>query len=177
MNRREFINTTTAGTAAAAMAPLAVGPWPCRCPEGGRRLSSCCVEGTGIFRYDLGLVEFSALLVLGALLYGWYARKLRPHGRITGFVATCYGAIRFGLDFFRETTAGNGVSTPDLRYFGLTIAQYFSIAFFLAGIYLLVRKPRPHDDDYAKESDYQAKLKAEAEATDATSTSTTPPES
>ena len=147
-----------------AVTPLAVGPWPCRCPEGGRRLSSCCVEGTGIFRYDLGLVEFSALLVLGALLYGWYGRTLRPHGRITGFVAACYGTIRFSLDFFRETTAGNGVSTPDLRYFGLTIAQYFSVAFFLAGIYLLVRKPRPHDDDYAKESDYQAKAKAKAEA-------------
>ena len=100
----------------------AVGPWPCR----------GCAEGEVIYRYDLGLFEFVALLVLGALLYGWFARTIRPHGRITGFVAALYGPIRFTLDFFRETEAGKGVSIPDVRYFGLTTAQYFSIAFFLA---------------------------------------------
>ena len=136
-------------------APFAVGPWPCR----------SCADGELIYRYDLGLMEFLLLLVLGALLYGWFARTERPHGRITGFVAAAYGPIRFTLDFFRETDAGKGVSIPDVRYLGLTTAQYFSLAFFLAGVYLLVRKPRPHDDDYAKESDYQARMAAEAAET------------
>ena len=45
------------------------------------------------------------------------------------------------------------------------------MAFVLAGIYLLLRKPRPHDDSYAKESDYQAKLKAEEAAAEATGAS------
>ena len=83
----------------------------------------------------------------------WDWRSAHP-GRLTGWVAAVYGPARFAFDFLRETEAGKGVSTPDLRYFGLTAAQYFSLAIFAAGVYLLVRKPKPEDLAYARDSEH-----------------------
>jgi phosphatidylglycerol:prolipoprotein diacylglycerol transferase len=131
---------------------LAVGPWPCRCPE-GRSLPECCSAANEIWRWDLGLLEFLVILALTLVIYFvWDWRSAHP-GRLTGWVAAVYGPARFAFDFLRETEAGKGVSTPDLRYFGLTAAQYFSLAIFAAGVYLLVRKPKPEDLAYARDSE------------------------
>lgn len=131
---------------------LAVGPWPCRCPE-GRALPECCSAAQEIWRWDLGLLEFLVILGLSIFVYFiWDWRKAHP-GRLTGLVAFVYGPARFGFDFLRATE-GDKVAEPDLRYFGLTPAQYFAIAIFAAGVWLLfIRKPKPEDLAYAKEAD------------------------
>lgn len=124
---------------------LAVGPWP-----GPQQL----------WRWDLGLLEFLVILALTLFIYFvWDWRKAAP-GRLTGLVAFVYGPARFCFDFLRETEVSRGVSTPDLRYFGLTAAQYFSLAIFAAGVYLLVRKPKPSDYEWARDS--ERKQRAEA---------------
>ena len=45
---------------------LAVGPWPCRCPE-GPALPDCCSAAQEVWRWDLGLLEF--LVILGLTLF------------------------------------------------------------------------------------------------------------
>ncbi|MCA9773773.1 MAG: prolipoprotein diacylglyceryl transferase, partial [Myxococcales bacterium] len=130
----------------------AVGPWPCRCPE-GRALPECCSAAQEVFRYDLGLYEFAVILGLTLFAYFvWDWRKAAP-GKLTGLVAMVYGPTRFGLDFLRAGEADR-VSAPDLRYLGLTPAQYFALAFFAAGVWLFfLRKPTDADLDYARDSE------------------------
>jgi phosphatidylglycerol---prolipoprotein diacylglyceryl transferase len=130
----------------------AVGPWPCRCPE-GRALPECCSAAQEIYRWDLGLFEFLVILGLSIFVYFfWDWRKAHP-GRLTGLVAFVYGPARFAFDFLRATE-GDKVAEPDLRYLGLTPAQYFAIAIFAAGVWLLfLRKPKPEDLAYAREAD------------------------
>lgn len=144
---------------------LAVGPWPCRCPGGGRSLPTCCSETQQVFRYDLGLMEALFLIALAIVVYlvfDW--RKAKP-GRLVGLVSFCYGAARFVLDFYREYETGRGVGVTDLRYFGMTTAQYFAIAIFLAGVWLLfVRKPRPEDQNWALDSDRIAREQAQSQS-------------
>ncbi|NVB42745.1 prolipoprotein diacylglyceryl transferase [Pseudenhygromyxa sp. WMMC2535] len=139
---------------------MAVGPWPCRCPQ-GRALPECCSAAQALWRYDLGLIEFLAILGLTIFVYAiWDWKKAHP-GRLTGLVAMVYGPIRFVLDFLRETESGRGVATPDARYLGLTPAQYFALAFFGAGVWLFfLRKPKDGDLAYARDSERKAKLAA-----------------
>jgi phosphatidylglycerol:prolipoprotein diacylglycerol transferase len=143
---------------------LAVGPWPCRCGPGERPLPSCCDESNQVYRYDLGFMEllFDALLCLYVYrLAAW--RKLGA-GRLTGQVALGWGTVRFFLDFLRETEEGRMVSSPDPRYLGLTTAQYLSIAIALVGFWLaFVRRPKPSDLEWAKDSDRIAREKAATE--------------
>lgn len=140
---------------------MAVGPWPCRCPE-GRALPECCAPAQEVFRWDLGLIEFLAILALTLFVYFvWDWKKAHP-GRLTGLVAMVYGPTRFFLDFMRESEVGRGVATPDARYVGLTPAQYFSIAFFAVGVWLyFLRKPKDSDLDYARDSERIRRLEAE----------------
>ena len=91
----------------------------------------------------------------------WDWRKAAP-GRLTGLIAIVYGPARFLFDFLRESEAGRGVSTPDLRYLGLTPAQYFSLAIFAAGVYLMVRKPKASDFEWARDSERIRKAEAKA---------------
>lgn len=139
---------------------LAVGPWPCRCPE-GRALPECCSAAQEIWRWDLGLLEFLVIFALTVFVYAiWDWKKAHP-GRLTGLVAFVYGPTRFVLDFLRESEVGKGVATPDARYLGMTPAQYLSIGIFLAGVWLLfLRKPRPEDLAYARDSERKARLAA-----------------
>jgi phosphatidylglycerol:prolipoprotein diacylglycerol transferase len=152
---------------------LAMGPWPCRCPPDGKidmwcgdaayAHPDCCNEVSQVFRYDLGLLEFLFLVGLTLFMYFVYDwRKSKP-GKIVGIVSVAYGLARFTLDFFREDTVTRGVSAPDLRYMGLTTAQFFSLAFVAVGVWLLfVRKPKDSDTQWAKDSDRIAREQAEA---------------
>lgn len=125
---------------------LAVGPWP-----------------DGTWRYDLGLVEFMFACSLCAFVYLVTNWKAWPPGRLTGLVATAYAPFRFFLDSLRADEASRVISEPDLRYAGLTTAQWFTIAFFLVGLWLLfVRKPKDSDFAYAKDSDRVKREQAEA---------------
>ena len=130
---------------------LAVGPWP-----------------DGSWRYDLGLLEFLFAVSLCCVVYflvDW--RNKRP-GWLVGLVATAYAPFRFLLDFARADEAAAGViGTPDARYAGLTPAQWFTVSFLLAGLWLLfVRRAKPDDLAYAKDSERIAKEKAAAGKSD-----------
>lgn len=135
---------------------LAVGPWKCRCAEGAMELyqTTCCSAAGDIYRYDLGLIECIFLIILSLFAYfvfDW--RKARP-GKLVGVVSTGYGIVRFTMDFFRADANQAGVHSADLRYFGLTPAQYASLAFIGAGIWLLfIRKAKPIDLQWAKDSE------------------------
>jgi len=86
-------------------------------------------------RFDLGLL----LGVFDFVLFGFFillARKQRPDGYFFMLFMTVYGPARFALDFLRET---------DARYFGLTPAQYGSLALFALGLHLYasrIHRPR-----------------------------------
>lgn len=126
---------------------LAVGPWK-----------------DGSWRYDLGLLELMFAITLMLTVYfvvDW--RNKRP-GWLVGLVATAYAPFRFALDFFRaDEAAAQVIGTPDARYLGLTPAQWFTVSFLLAGLWLLfVRRAKPDDLDYAKDSERIAKEKAAA---------------
>lgn len=121
---------------------MAVGPWP---GTGGR------------FRLDLGLLEFIydvGIAVYFYTIYNW--KKDRRPGLLTGYVCLAYAPYRFILDFAR--------GAQDVRYFGLTTAHYATLALFCIGVYLVfIRKERPGDRDYAKDSVRIAAEKAAAE--------------
>jgi phosphatidylglycerol:prolipoprotein diacylglycerol transferase len=114
---------------------LAVGPWP-----------------DGSWRYDLGLYEFFFAVTLTILVHRVLPVTTWAPGRLAGLVVVAYTPFRFGLDFLRATEAARGVTgSPDLRYGGLTTAQWFTIGFFLAGIWLLfLRKPRASDLEWKR---------------------------
>jgi len=104
---------------------LALGPWPCACSSGGAD-ASCCA--TPVYRYDLGLLELFvcvALLLWSRFVFDW---RRAAHGRLLGWTAVLYGLARFPLDRLR---------VADLEHFGLTFAQWASIAFVAIGLRLL----------------------------------------
>ena len=86
-------------------------------------------------RHDLGLYE--ALWSLGIAGVFWALRH-RPvkDGFFIGLFCVLYAPIRFLLDFLRNTDIEG---RADLRYAGLTPAQYGMIAMFLAGIWVVWR--------------------------------------
>ena len=89
-------------------------------------------------RHDLGLYDMVALAAISGVLYA-AARAPALRGKLLGLLALLYGICRFGFDFLRATD----VPYHDARYFGLTPAQYGSIALVLYGIYTLARPQRP----------------------------------
>ena len=85
-------------------------------------------------RHDLGLYDSLCGLVLFLIFLILRRKKWFP-GFYVAVFAVWYGAVRFSLDFLRaEDLVG-----ADPRYFGLTLAQYFSIILFAGGIYLFCR--------------------------------------
>jgi phosphatidylglycerol---prolipoprotein diacylglyceryl transferase len=85
-------------------------------------------------RHELGLYE-AAYMVLVCGLFLWLGRQERPVGFFLATFAICYAPVRFFLDFLRNTDLGN----TDLRYGGLTPAQYGMIVLLLAGIAFLAK--------------------------------------
>lgn len=92
----------------------------------------------GGIRHDLGLYEALWWVVLVGLVFGIDRLKpaLRsPPGFYLALLPLAYTPVRFGLDFLRVPPQLGG----DVRYFGLTPAQYLSIVFFLLGLLLMLR--------------------------------------
>jgi len=82
----------------------------------------------GVVRHDLGLyLSINAFLI--AMFMLWLSRKNRPVGTYLAVFSIWYGVTRFGLDFLRII---------DVRYFGLTPGQYFSIVLFGFGVGFLM---------------------------------------
>ncbi|MDP6946062.1 MAG: prolipoprotein diacylglyceryl transferase, partial [Myxococcota bacterium] len=90
-------------------------------------------------RHDLGFYEFIAF---GALSIYFYVTRFKP--RFPGFYVLSWGLVmgplRFAADYLRiDPTQGLG---GDLRYGGLTPAQYAIIPLFLISIYAFVKMKR-----------------------------------
>ncbi len=86
--------------------------------------------------HDLGFYE--ALFTLAMLLvFLWLDRKPRFTGFYLGWMITAYAPVRFGMDFLRHPST-------DVRYFGLTPAQYGCIIMLALGFYVLaIRRNKP----------------------------------
>lgn len=92
------------------------------CPSG--RMSTAC--------HDLGLYEGICSLVF-FILFVFLDRKPRFPGFFVGLLAGCYGLSRFMLETLRHPEI-------DARYFGLTPAQYGSIALVVLGGWVITTR-------------------------------------
>jgi phosphatidylglycerol:prolipoprotein diacylglycerol transferase len=89
-------------------------------------------------RYDLGLIEMLfSLVIAGAFALTW--KKRLPVGAYAAALPLIYAPVRFALDYLRLQDAEGG----DLRYAGLTPAQWACLAMFVAGLTLLARLRSP----------------------------------
>ena len=80
-------------------------------------------------RHDLGFYEAMWWAVLTAVII-FLDRKPRQRGFFCAVLPMLYAPARFAFDFLRVPQALGG----DIRYAGLTPAQYFSVALFLFGL-------------------------------------------
>lgn len=90
-------------------------------------------------RLDMALLEILALLPL-ALVFFFIRNKKHKEGLFASILLIYYGIVRFILDFWRATD----IIQADVRYIGLTPAQYLSLGMVGYGIYLLVRIQPKH---------------------------------
>jgi phosphatidylglycerol:prolipoprotein diacylglycerol transferase len=91
------------------------------------------VQEYGGTRFDLGLLE--ALWAMSvALIFAILRRKRRPLGIYVTILTLAYVPVRFGLDFLRATD----LAIHDVRYGGLTPAQWGCLPALAAGIGLLI---------------------------------------
>ena len=87
-------------------------------------------------RHDLGLYESLNAFGLAILLLMLGKRLARKPGATLTVVLLWYGPVRFFLDFLR---AYNG-PIVDMRYFGLTPAQYGSIVLIGIGLFIVAKQ-------------------------------------
>lgn len=85
-------------------------------------------------RHDLGLYE-ALLSALIALTFFALARRDSRPGFFLALLTAMYTPIRFLMDFLRN----EDLDGADLRYAGLTPAQWIMIGLFLVSIWLLTR--------------------------------------
>lgn len=90
-------------------------------------------------RYDLGLIEMLFAPIIGCAFALTWKQRL-PVGAYAAALPLVYAPVRFGLDYLRLRDAEGG----DLRYSGLTPAQWACIALFVLGLTLLTQlQPAP----------------------------------
>ena len=85
-------------------------------------------------RHELGLYE-SEYMVLVSILFYYLGRKDRPPGFFLGLLAVVYSPVRFGFDFLRNTD----LAYQDVRYYGLTPAQWGCFVMLGLGLWALSR--------------------------------------
>lgn len=88
-------------------------------------------------RFDMALLEILGLLPL-AVYFFWIKNKKKREGFFTSLLFIYYGVLRFFLDFLRATDIPNA----DVRYAGLTPAQYGCIILVAFGVWIIRRKDR-----------------------------------
>lgn len=88
---------------------------------------------SGVVRHDLGLYEVFYAIFAMALHWSLRNMKNRPTGLFVALLPLPYVPVRFGLDFLRA----EDLSSSDVRYWGLTPAQYAAIGFFFFAIFFL----------------------------------------
>lgn len=94
------------------------------------------VQYPGGTRFDLGLIEsITGIFIFATALPLFLFWGKKKPGLVTAVVLLEYGAIRFWTDFLRATD----LTVVDVRWWGLTPAQYGSVVVFLLGMWLVVR--------------------------------------
>ncbi len=96
-------------------------------------------------RHDLGLYEALWTAVIAATFFSLRKAKLR-HGFFIALWTAMYAPARVGLDFLRN----QDLSGADVRWLGMTPAQWGSIAMALAGVGLAIwlwRQPAVADEE------------------------------
>lgn len=86
-------------------------------------------------RHNLGFYEmlYSFLVLLPA---AWYLRSKRPPpGSQIALACLLYAPARFFMDFLRSSD----IPGSDVRYLGLTFAQYGTIFLLMAGVWVVAR--------------------------------------
>ena len=91
------------------------------------------VDFPGGARHDLGLYEALYTILICAVFWAIRNKPLRP-GLFTALFAAMYAPFRFGIDFLRNTD----LKTADVRYAGLTPAQYGMLAMFIGGVGMVI---------------------------------------
>jgi phosphatidylglycerol:prolipoprotein diacylglycerol transferase len=89
------------------------------------------VNFPGGARHDLALYESLAMFALAAVLAMNGEKLLKHEGRLARTIGMSYALVRFPLDFLREI---------DVRYFGLTPAQYGCLAMIAVILFVSRRK-------------------------------------
>jgi len=84
----------------------------------------------GLVRHNLGLEEALYTILIAALFHRLGKQGRRPSGYFVAMLAIVYAPVRFLLDFLRS---------DDVRYLGLTPAQYGALAVVVVGFLLLRR--------------------------------------
>ncbi len=95
------------------------------------------VTGGSTTRFDLGLIECLALAVIAVVMASLGKKRFRP-GVLTAVACGLYGTARFFFDTLRIQEGPDA----ELRYLGLTFAQYWSVAVVALGVYLALRARR-----------------------------------
>lgn len=93
-------------------------------------------------RMDMAMLEIFALLPLAVLFFVLRKRGVKMQGVFLYVLMAYYGVVRFILDFWRSTD----LTHSDVRYFGLTPAQYLSMVMTVYGVYGMVKKGKIDDD-------------------------------
>ncbi|MEK7158708.1 MAG: prolipoprotein diacylglyceryl transferase [Patescibacteria group bacterium] len=91
----------------------------------------------GAIRHETGLYDSINGLILFAFF--WLVQRYpasKREGFYLGAFMVWYGTVRFLLDFLRATD----LPESDLRWWGLTAAQYFSILMAIGGVLIFVVK-------------------------------------
>lgn len=100
--------------------------------------SFLAVKFPGGPRFDLGLLEaLWTMVICAAFLLA--ARSPRRPGFFLALWCAMYAPVRFGLDFLRNTD----LKTADVRWFGLTPAQYGAMLMAVVGVALVIRLRKP----------------------------------
>ncbi len=92
----------------------------------------------GVIRHDLGFYEAIYWFFLAVLFY-WMGQKPRRRGLYLWLLPLLYAPVRFFLDFLRVQPGDPLSYGDDVRYLGLTPAQYTVIGFFILGVILWYR--------------------------------------
>jgi phosphatidylglycerol:prolipoprotein diacylglycerol transferase len=104
-------------------------------------------------RHDLGLYE--ALLAWSMFAAFHVIDRRHPqlwHGFFSAWSVLLYAPVRFGLDFLRGTDLETVSRHSDVRWAGLTPAQYGAVVMFLFGLWILVRRRGAPQLDISQEA-------------------------
>ncbi|EKD67833.1 MAG: prolipoprotein diacylglyceryl transferase [uncultured bacterium] len=87
-------------------------------------------------RLDMALLEIIGLLPLAIAFF--VLKKKKKEDMFAPLLFVYYGLLRFILDFWRAEAS---FATGDVRYLGLTPAQYFAMVLVVFGVFLYTKRP------------------------------------